>query len=790
MRRVLSVAVLALALLLGALPAQAFWTTTTAAGGYGAAAATTVATGATPTVAVSGSTVTVSWAASTLANGQAVAGYEVGRYQVGQPAVVTPGAGCSGRVAALTCAETSVPDGSWRYTVTPVVGTSWRGGESAQSSTAVVDTVAPGASVAVTPVAGGAVRSGANVYYRGVASGSFTLTNTVTDAGSGPASSSTAALGGTTTGWTHSPSTVSTPAGGPFASAGFSWTAGTTSSPTETVTARDAVGLTATTALTFVNDSTGPATGTLTYPNGAAGAASVSVAFAAGADAGSGLASVQLQRAVATLTNGACGSFGSFTDLGAANATSPYVDSAVANGRCYQYRHVATDRVGNTTTTTSARVTKVDYAAAVLATAGLVSAWRLGDVRGGTFGSDTFSATAGTTLQSHAGLLGETWVKHTISSSDAVFTAGGRLRKGAAATTSALYYTSVTPATPDYAVTTSVRLVSVVTNDNIGVVGRLNTGAPTGTFYGAVYERANARWALYSVVSGSPTLIGSSTSLQPTVGASQTLTLDMRGTSIKLIVNGTTLVTATSNSIAAAGRAGVVLGFAASAASTTITDTTGMQLESFSAVLAKRAFDAKGGNHGEYLNGAALNTGTPLTNDADGSTLFDGVDDAMQVASPTSLPIGATARSVEVWLRTSSTAKQVVYGYGTATGDGQAFGLWLDAGGSALTAYGGGTGQDKVFTPSSSLSDGAWHQVVTTYDGTSITVYVDGAALPAQAATRSTVLDATGIGLGGLLGAGGSVGSSFNGLLDEVSVYSVALSAATVAGHYGLGLAH
>src|SRR5262249_44567009 len=87
--------------------------------------------------------------------------------------------------------------------------------------------------------------------------------NAVTDATSGPASSTFAALGGTTTGWSHiTPDVQTTPSGGPYDSSSFSWGSGTASSPTEVVTGADAAGnTTATTALTFTNDSTAPVTG-------------------------------------------------------------------------------------------------------------------------------------------------------------------------------------------------------------------------------------------------------------------------------------------------------------------------------------------------------------------------------------------------------------------------------------------------------------------------------------------------------------------------------------------------
>jgi hypothetical protein len=125
-----------------------------------------------------------------------------------------------------------------------------------------LDNVGPTNSLALTNKTGGSFVNGNTVYYRGVAVGSFSIQNTVSDATSGAASSTFPVLGGTTTGWTHTtPDVKTTPSGGPYVSNTFSWTAGTTSAPTEGVTAADAAGNTNTaTTLTFTNDSTAPTT--------------------------------------------------------------------------------------------------------------------------------------------------------------------------------------------------------------------------------------------------------------------------------------------------------------------------------------------------------------------------------------------------------------------------------------------------------------------------------------------------------------------------------------------------
>src|SRR5919205_1237185 len=125
---------LALAAAAPAAAADAAWNGTGAGAHYARAAS--MPTAATPTASVSNRSVTVSWSASTLPGGGAVSGYLVKRYDTNGNAQ-TIGSGCSGTIAALTCTETSVPGGTWRYTVTPVKG-NWTGGESSQSSNVTV----------------------------------------------------------------------------------------------------------------------------------------------------------------------------------------------------------------------------------------------------------------------------------------------------------------------------------------------------------------------------------------------------------------------------------------------------------------------------------------------------------------------------------------------------------------------------------------------------------------------------------------------------------------------------
>ena len=64
---------------------------------------------------------------------------------------------------------------------------------------------------------------------------------------------------------------------------------------------------------------------------------------APGIDAASGV----VERATATLTNGTCGSFGSWNTV----TLTGGADTTVTSGNCYRYRYTITDNVGNTVST-------------------------------------------------------------------------------------------------------------------------------------------------------------------------------------------------------------------------------------------------------------------------------------------------------------------------------------------------------------------------------------------------------------------------------------------------------
>ncbi len=136
-----------------------------------------------------------------------------------------------------------------------VSATNNAGSTTSETVTISLDKTGPVNNLSLSNQTGGwSALSNVTVYYQGSVAGSLTVTNAVSDPAVGPASSTFAALAGTSTGFTFAQGTVSAPAGGPYVSGTFSWAAGTTSSPTETITGSDNVGNSVATTITFVDD--------------------------------------------------------------------------------------------------------------------------------------------------------------------------------------------------------------------------------------------------------------------------------------------------------------------------------------------------------------------------------------------------------------------------------------------------------------------------------------------------------------------------------------------------------
>ena len=98
--------------------------------------------------------------------------------------------------------------------------------------------------------------------------------------------------------------------------------------------------------------------------------------------------------------------------------------------------------------------------------------------------------------------------------------------------------------------------------------------------------------------------------------------------------------------------------------------------------------------------------------------------------------------------------------------------------GTGNAPAGGGTfgGQDEFAGGSSALAANTWSYLAETYDGSTIRLYVNGTQVGSLAASGAVLSSTSPLQIGG----DSLFGQYFAGLIDEVRVYNVALSAAQI----------
>jgi len=244
-------------------------------------------------------------------------------------------------VAHATCAR-------YRVRVTDQVANI---GYSPISLPVMVDTTAPtGASLTITE--GGNpgeqyVPSGSVIWVKGspTAGANFVVTVAASDPESGTGTATFPLLG----------STFAAPAsGGPY-TATYGWSAGVTNPVSPNVLVANGAGATLSVPFTVNVDSAAPAGGTLDQQNGFDTNYSLDLSFTQGTESGSGLATWRIERRMAIYNPGtsSCGLYAAWGvyPLPVGQPASPYIDTAVAQPRCYQYRLIEIDNVGNQATT-------------------------------------------------------------------------------------------------------------------------------------------------------------------------------------------------------------------------------------------------------------------------------------------------------------------------------------------------------------------------------------------------------------------------------------------------------
>jgi len=163
-----------------------------------------------------------------------------------------------------------------------------------------------------------------------------------------------------------------------------------------------------------------------------------------------------------------------------------------------------------------------------------------------------------------------------------------------------------------------------------------------------------------------------------------------------------------------------------------------------------------------------------------GSALdFDGSDDYVDCGSGTDLQMGTHDLTVEFWLKTSASAIQRIIGNGGTGSTDDGYSVWMLSNGRIRAQCSDATNTvNEVNT--NTVNDGNWHHVAVMYDRDgNLTVCIDGACSTADLTSVTGNCDNSSSFVLGVKSASSNTTQPFTGILDEVRIWSAALSEAT-----------
>jgi hypothetical protein len=173
-----------------------------------------------------------------------------------------------------------------------------------------------------------------------------------------------------------------------------------------------------------------------------------------------------------------------------------------------------------------------------------------------------------------------------------------------------------------------------------------------------------------------------------------------------------------------------------------------------------------------------------------GSSQYLTCTDAVCGGTTIGLDPGSGSWSVGAWVKTTTASRQMIVSKGSSTGQ---FAYSLESGRNSsdgkpeFILFNTSDSNYIVATGTTAISDGKWHYILGTYDGTTATIYIDGVSSASSSSKSGTqVTDSTGDFFIGSRGAA----NYWTGSIDEVFVERRALTADEVAELYRGGSNH
>ncbi|WP_068920838.1 LamG-like jellyroll fold domain-containing protein [Planobispora rosea] len=184
--------------------------------------------------------------------------------------------------------------------------------------------------------------------------------------------------------------------------------------------------------------------------------------------------------------------------------------------------------------------------------------------------------------------------------------------------------------------------------------------------------------------------------------------------------------------------------------------------------------------------GAGRGSAGAINGDADGSSPFSGTADGF-VKTGTTVKAPAIF-SIEAWVKTTSTSGGKIVGYGNAaTGNSSSYDRHIYMDNSGRIWFGVYPNAVRTVNSAASYNDGQWHHVVAAQGAGGMALYVDGRRVGQNTVTTTAQVYDGHWRIGGdnLNGWPSQPTSPYlAGDIDEVAIYSSALSLTTVNEHY------
>jgi len=184
------------------------------------------------------------------------------------------------------------------------------------------------------------------------------------------------------------------------------------------------------------------------------------------------------------------------------------------------------------------------------------------------------------------------------------------------------------------------------------------------------------------------------------------------------------------------------------------------------------AVDVIGGANGTISGGVTLGQSGALA-DADKAMAFDGTTGTILTAASITLPVTCT---LELWIKTTDARLNTTLLSNRFIVQDGIVGIFVNSsGGLFIDSY---QGTNNVISSVPVVTDGIWHHVVWTNNGSLGTVYIDSQLTISQAQPHTSLAAPFQIAFDTFQGL------YLNSTIDEVAIYPTALTAPQIAAHY------